>query len=224
MDSIRILVISLTHRSGPLLRYVELFAKRRGEFEYALSIHTALGVDALNDKMDDNTKTMQAIDAKLDLMKKMFQQAASSEEREMMAQVQRRGGANACLKSDRIIKELEELEEPGHSDDLGGDGSLRRATDKVGRRAADAPDFDKLQEDLNTDPNEAIKKNEDIFSRKFELKKREILEQMDHIVRREGDRIISTLTSGPHEKIIDPVSFHLTAITMQTSHSIEGSA
>lgn len=207
-------------RSGSLLKFVELFVKRRGEFEYALTIHTALGVDALNDKMDDNTKITQDINAKMDLMMKMFQQSANSEERDMMTQVQRRGGIKSCLKSDRLLKELEELEEAEHSDDLGGDGGLTRAKFQVGRRAADAPDFDKLKEDLNTDPEDAVKKNLEIFSRKFEIQKRQLLEEMDRIVRREGDRIISAINSGPHENIVDPVSHLFTATVILTTHSI----
>jgi hypothetical protein len=56
-----------------LLKFVEIFAKRRSEFEFALSIHTSLGVDAMN--------------AKMDLMLKLFQRLITPEQKEMARSV-----------------------------------------------------------------------------------------------------------------------------------------
>lgn len=37
---------------GRLLEFVDIFTKRREEFEFALTIHTTIGVDTANLKLD----------------------------------------------------------------------------------------------------------------------------------------------------------------------------
>lgn len=59
-----------------LINFVGAFTKRRTEFEFALSIHTAVGVDMVN-------KTTQEMNEKMDMMMKMFQQFVSPEQKEM---------------------------------------------------------------------------------------------------------------------------------------------
>jgi hypothetical protein len=68
---------------GKLVKFVGIFTKRRGEFEFALSIHTALGVDAANRAISAVDKTTQDMNAKMDMMLKMFSQMVSPEQREM---------------------------------------------------------------------------------------------------------------------------------------------
>lgn len=69
--------------SSKLSGFVATFTKRRGEFEFALSIHTALGVDAANRALSAVDKTTQEMNAKMDMMMKMFSQMMSPEAREM---------------------------------------------------------------------------------------------------------------------------------------------
>jgi hypothetical protein len=68
---------------GKLVKFVGIFDKRRGEFEFALSIHTALGVDAANRALSAVDKTTQQMNAKMDMMLKMFQTMVSPEQKEM---------------------------------------------------------------------------------------------------------------------------------------------
>jgi hypothetical protein len=68
---------------GKLVAFVGKFTKRRGEFEFALSIHTALGVDAANRAITAVDKTTQEMNAKMDMMMKMFQTFVSPEQKEM---------------------------------------------------------------------------------------------------------------------------------------------
>jgi hypothetical protein len=65
------------------VKFVGIFDKRRGEFEFALSIHTALGVDAANRALSTVDKTTQEMSAKMDMMLKMFQTMVSPEQKEM---------------------------------------------------------------------------------------------------------------------------------------------
>lgn len=64
-------------------------------------------------------------------------------------------------------------------------------------------DFIELQE-IRGDPSEAIEMNAEFFSRKFEIQRREI-RYITRAIHREGDRIISAMTAGPHDRIADPV-------------------
>jgi hypothetical protein len=192
---------------GKLLEYAKTFCSRRSEFEYQLSVHTALGVDALNVKVIDVAKMAQNINNKMDLLMQMFRSPVGPDEEEMTLQVRQRGRIKACLEDDKLLKELRSLEESGSQEA----GLSSVATYQSGhRRAADAPDFEKLKEDLNTDPDDAIAGNLVIFNRKFAIQQRQLMEKISHIVHHEGDRIIDemkgALISGPHDKIIDTVS------------------
>jgi hypothetical protein len=65
--------------------------------------------------------------------------------------------------------------------------------------------FYELQQEVKSDPEEAIEKNAEIFNRKFDIQRRQIVEDIARAVNREGDRIISAVTAGPHDRIFDPV-------------------
>ncbi|KAJ7913942.1 hypothetical protein B0H13DRAFT_1612003 [Mycena leptocephala] len=161
-----------------LLKFVEIFAKRRSDFEFALSIHTSLAVDAMN--------------AKMDLMLKLFQRLITPEQKEMARySKQLEQGGKACLDDDEKLKQLNDWE-----NNLGG--SLGKGTKTIKRS-----DLDDLKEDLRTDPDESIQQNMTKFARKFDVQMRQIVDEMSHVMKHQGDRIISAVTAGPHDKIID---------------------
>lgn len=62
-----------------------------------------------------------------------------------------------------------------------------------------------LRQELSRAPSADIKKNFEVFEKKFEIQTRELAEEMKKFVAHEGDRVISTVLDGPHERIIDPV-------------------
>lgn len=66
-----------------------------------------------------------------------------------------------------------------------------------------------LKQELADTPAAAIQKNLKTFERKFRMQQREIVEEMKKVVVHEGDRVISSVLAGPHERIIDPVRSHL---------------
>lgn len=162
-----------------------------------MSIHTAVGVDAANRTLASVDDTTRAMEQKMDLMMQMFQKLVSPEQKDMLILVQQKGGTEAVQNNEDALKEL---------------GDYERASASAGasstplRSGMSSSDFEDLKEDLHTDPDDAIKDNMTVFSRKFEIQKRQIVEELTRVVRREGDRIISAVTSGPHDRIIDPVS------------------
>ncbi|KAF8178104.1 hypothetical protein K438DRAFT_1978069 [Mycena galopus ATCC 62051] len=168
-----------------LVKFVGIFTDRRGDFEFALSIHTALGVDAVN-------RTAQDLNAKMDMMLKLFQQFVSPEQKEMARLVEERGG-QAVLDDDKALEELNDWENKSS-------GSQAIS----GSKTTKPSDLKDLKDDLNVDPDSAIDQNMTKFSRKLNFQTRQISEEMNRATARQGDRIISAMSAGPHDRIIDP--------------------
>ena len=68
-----------------------------------------------------------------------------------------------------------------------------------------ARELQQLKAELSEAPLAAIRSNLESFERKFEILHRELLDGMSKIVKREGDRVIGEVLSGPHDRIFDPV-------------------
>ncbi|KAF8214062.1 hypothetical protein K438DRAFT_995547 [Mycena galopus ATCC 62051] len=181
---------------GKLTAFVGIFTKRRGDFEFSLSIHTALGVDAANRAISAVDKTTQEMNAKMDMMMKMFQTFMSPEQKDMARLVEQRGGLQACQENDKVLKELSEIDQKSGTATQGPTGSKGNMSAKSG--------LEDLKDELATDIDAALEKNMKSFDRKFEVQTRQIIDEMSKVVERQGDRIIGALTSGPHDKIVDP--------------------
>ncbi len=78
-----------------------------------------------------------------------------------------------------------------------------------------------LKTELAEAPVAAIRSNFESFERKFEILQQEMIDEMRKIVVHEGDRVISTVLSGPHDRIIDPVCLDILPcpILVLISHS-----
>ncbi|KAK6985237.1 hypothetical protein R3P38DRAFT_3291978 [Favolaschia claudopus] len=168
------------------------FTKRRSEFEFALSVHTAVGVDAVN-------KVTQEMNQKMDKLLDMFASFVTPQQKEVLRIVEQKGGLQACQENDEVLRELSGLE--SKTTTSVGAGSMGKSTPQTSA-------LDDLKDDLLIDPEVAISENKTAFSRKFEVQKRQIvydlLEELTKVIEREGDRVISAVTAGPHDKIIDP--------------------
>ncbi|KAJ7757035.1 hypothetical protein B0H16DRAFT_1721499 [Mycena metata] len=179
---------------GRLIKFVGAFTKRRSEFEFAMAAHTAVGVDEANRALKTVDQTTQEMNAKMDMMLKMFQQFVTPEQKEMDRQIQQRGGL-AVLNNDKALKELNDYENKSNPQ-----GTAAAHGGKTTRPS----DWQDLKDDLHTDPDVAIEQNMTVFTRKFEIQKRQIIDELSRVVERQGDRIISAVNAGPHDKIIDP--------------------
>lgn len=127
-------------------------------------------------------------------MLQLFQEFITPEQQKLTVMVEERGGV-AALENEYAMRELAEAEfafvAPSGSDSRHGAG---RPFDVV-----------ELQHEIKGDPNEAIEKNAEFFNRKFDIQRRQIVEDIARVVNREGDRIISAVTAGPHDRIVDQV-------------------
>ncbi|KAF7319371.1 VPS13 domain-containing protein [Mycena chlorophos] len=175
---------------GRLAAFSGEFTKRKSEFEFAMSIHTALGVDAAVRGISSLTNSSQAIEAKIDIMMKLFAQMATPDQKDMARLVDQKGGASV-LDNDKALKELNDIEN-------------KSLAAQAGSREKHTGTLADLKEDLRTSPDAAMDANMELFSRKFAVQQRQIIEELSHVVERQGDRIIGAVLAGPHDRIIDP--------------------
>ena len=129
----------------------------------------------------------------------MFQQLVSPEQQklsELVTQVTTDGSVKALRNDDKLLFDLEETASKSSSTPSAEGHRALRA--KVG-------DMDDLKNDIFEDPGAAIENNRDVFFRKFEVQKNQIIEELKLVVEREGDRVIKEVKGGPHERIRDRV-------------------
>ncbi|KAL1941413.1 hypothetical protein VTO73DRAFT_7230 [Trametes versicolor] len=70
-------------------------------------------------------------------------------------------------------------------------------------------ELDQLMADLADEPAVAIRKNLETFEHRFLIQQQETVVQLTDVIVHEGDRVISTVLDGPHEKIIDPIMYEI---------------
>jgi len=126
-------------------------------------------------------------------MMEMFQKFVTPEQRQLTFLVEQKGG-DAIIDNEQAMRELSDAE-----------ASISVPAGKERHRPTKKFDLAEIQHEIRDDPAVAIGKNAEFFSRKFDIQRRQIQEDIERAVSREGDRIISAVTAGPHERVIDPV-------------------
>ncbi|GBE88956.1 hypothetical protein SCP_1403640 [Sparassis crispa] len=179
--------------TGPLWEnkladFVSTFTERRTQFEFTLSIHIGRGVDEVKRKLDN-------LEHGKNMLLKFMRTYVPPEQRELVALVQKKGGTKAVMDNEEVLKELHSYgsRRPTKAGDTQNQAGHARGED----------DFIELKSDLQQDPDEAVEKNLQTFERKFEMQKRQLIEEVERVVKRESDRIIDSVTSGPHDKVVD---------------------
>ena len=191
---------------GKLVEFVGVFTKRKDEFQLALTIHVTVGVDEANLQLDTVHELTTDVSQKyvapsytlsvhelttcvrIDVLLQLFKEFVTPQQKELAATVEKMGG-DAALNDQQAMEELARVEYK-----LTVHSGCRK--DCVGTF-----NFAELRQEIMDSPDRAIRKNSEFFSGKFEIQKREIQD----VVHREGDRIISAMIAGPHDRIIDPV-------------------
>ena len=207
----RVLLSSLW--DAKLLEFVELFATRRQEFEFELTIRTSWGVDKANVKLDVIKEQFAYIclypchalisGDRMDTVKALFEQLVSPEQKQLLDLVKAKGGVDVLRHNDKILLDLEKTASEGSSSP-GVEGHSTRQT----KSANTYPEVEDLRVDILEDPNAAAVKNWVMFSRKFEAQKNQIVDELALVVRHEGDRVIRELKGKAHERIRNGVGPH----------------
>ena len=126
----------------------------------------------------------------MEVMLQMFQKFLTPEQRKLADLVEKAGG-NAILNDEHAMKQLAAAETSLFPH------SHRRF------------DLAEVRREISGDLTDAIEKNAELFNRKFDIRLRQIEEDFARAVGREGDRIISAMAAGPHDRIVDPVRLAL---------------
>ncbi len=130
----------------------------------------------------------------------MFEQLVSPEQKQLAATVAANGGVKAVKNNDKMLLELEKTASRVPSTPS---AEVHRAPWAM---ASDAnPNADDLRTDIFEDPDAAVEKNQTVYFRKFEAQKRQIIDELTFVVKRESDRVIQEIKSGPHDRIRDRV-------------------
>ncbi|KAJ7617951.1 hypothetical protein FB45DRAFT_932998 [Roridomyces roridus] len=159
-----------------LAGYVTLFATHKRDIEFALSMHTALGVDLVNKKLDGQDEHFQVIE---ETMEAIFRKLDTPRERDVQKIIDDNGGPKACCDNDSTLQEL--VLKSGEGGDI---ASARRLVAK----------------ELSEDVDELFRRNGELFDRKLEAQNKQLADTISVT----GEHIITVLSGGAHDKILDP--------------------
>ena len=143
----------------------------------------------------------------MELLLSVFTRLVSPEQHEMLSLINKHGGADEVRENDEALKLL--LVKSSHLVEQGEDSlppteSVVAGAPAKANKANKPMDLKTLRSELSEDLKDVLTKNLELFDRKFEIQRRQISEDQEKIIRREGDRIINAFTTGPHDRIPDP--------------------
>ena len=186
---------------GRLANFANLFEDRKKEIQYELSIQTSLGVNSANESLANVQKDILSMNAKLDAL--LFARLRSPREKDLLAVINAKGGIETCLNDEGVLKELALFD---RDEDTPGNLPLTTgARLSASESAVIDKAWAKLKPQLKQAVDTSLRKNMVVFERKLDVRKKQLLAEMETIVHREGDRILSAISSGPHDRIIDSV-------------------
>jgi hypothetical protein len=164
---------------------IEQFVEHQRSLQSDLQMHASLGISLAND-------SLATLDTKVDkLVEMMFTVMRSPEEREMTDFIVNKGGEAAILKNDVLLKEMVAKQKTSKDDSLS----------KSSQIAVTAKDI-RMEVKMEVDQ---IVVNNKLFDQKFDEQRRQ-LEEVKTLVKRESDRVIEAVLSGPHDRIVNRVS------------------
>ncbi|KAI0826090.1 hypothetical protein BC629DRAFT_47848 [Irpex lacteus] len=199
---------------GRLAAFTSGFAARRMEFEFALQIHTASGVDAIQAVTTAMNDRLAQMSQQFALA---FSQMRSPEELRLAEVVRSKGGVDAVKNNDAVLRELFKAEKPpthskgtpvasaaGNAKALqGGDGTKdQRVSDKSVQRSEYT--FSDFKVELREDWDTALQSNLEAFEGKFRLFYDQLEASLHRYMQEESNRVIEEVTKGPHNLIQEP--------------------
>ncbi|KAM5533055.1 hypothetical protein V8D89_013270 [Ganoderma adspersum] len=190
------LIVKVINRSAwedALKSFIHVFANRHKAFTFALSIH-GVGVDDANRKLKE-------IDAKVNTVFEFFSKVVLLEQQELSTLVEKRGGPAAVVMDNDVLRELLRFR-PTIAVNQARCSSGHDSVEDDSYQGGDDLAFIK-QEILDT-PELSLRRNRDVFERKFVMQQRELAEEMRWRVRHENGRVMQHGATKPYERIVDP--------------------
>ncbi|KAH7099931.1 hypothetical protein BKA62DRAFT_673163 [Auriculariales sp. MPI-PUGE-AT-0066] len=164
------------------------FTGCKKEFEFALSIHTAQGVDEVQvtlTRFEASSKEGQ--DASHMIL--LFRQLESPKERDLQRWISERGGPKTVSENDKLFKELQAKMKDVSVSDKGKPETSEAVMIQI---------RDEMREDIDL----SLAKDRKQFDRKFDAVQDKITD-LQNTVHRSTDRVISAINAGPHDRIVD---------------------
>ncbi|KAF8994672.1 hypothetical protein BDQ17DRAFT_1412488 [Cyathus striatus] len=188
--------------------YMSRFIEYRDELYRDLALHTALRMEDVNSKLDDQRFTLVDIQSQL---KTLFRILDTPKEKEILRIIDGAGGAGACIENHKILQELVLRSEDDSFRKNHRNVSHKEVTN-VGNEALSVKEKELpiqeiqriLRQELYEDLDKVFQENFGRFSGKLDIQAKAIKDTVE----RQSDRIISYV-SGWHERITDP---HIRAI------------
>ncbi|KAF8843364.1 hypothetical protein BDN67DRAFT_924335 [Paxillus ammoniavirescens] len=193
-----------------LADFADVFVHRRQEIELSLAIHTTLGVDNANHTLSDLQDGLRKVHDKLDmlLLFKKLETPGAKEVAKFVAET--KGGQAACTDNDDLLQRVIVLSRNARAnakDVKDGPPSLAPgiANKAIGKGSALDPHvLAAIRNELTEDIDKTLTNNMELFDRKLKVQQKQLMEQLDSVVHREGDRIITAVVSGSHDRLLDP--------------------
>jgi hypothetical protein len=168
--------------AGTFKDFVEKFARGKTNILRALTVRTALAVDTLHDKVDHI----------LHIMEDAFNNPPSKEERELLDAVNRAGGVQKLLASEKEFKNLcATVSGSGGATDKPSKDEVRQKEKEAGET------WDEIKRPLH----KILGDHRMIFERKLEVQTR----VLTSTIRQSETNVIRALTVGPYVYIDHPV-------------------
>ena len=190
-----------------LLYFVNLFSERRHDFQWHLIQYTSVIVDKTNATVNDIKEQSGCLcfchdyaltlGHRMNAMIVLFTQFVNPEQKQLSKKVAEKGVE--YLREN--IEELRKLDKSSVQSTVEGPRTRQAGLDDKDR------DADNFKKDIFEDPNAAVERNLEVFLRKFEEQRNEIMAVKD-AVHQEGDRIVKIVQGSAHERICDQVGFY----------------
>ena len=133
-------------------------------------------------------------------MMHMLQNAFVPPEQKQLADFVNQKGGKEAIHDEQVMRELVAKE----ASLTAPTGNERRKSEKK-FNPEQKVNLEEILREIRDTPAKAIEKNEESFNSKFNLLMKQIRADVDHVVKQQGDRIISFVIGGPHDRIKDPV-------------------
>lgn len=209
-----------------LAEFLDRFAQRRSDFEFALSIHSTKTVEATKNAVHDignkcaiPIPTLYCADAifmfrsRVDDLRNMFHylfiEDRPPDEQSIATKIDMNGGVGCVQHNDAILQKLMYYEDSllsansksWDADSVSNSNQHVKVQTDMAERTAQEPYLATLKSDLREDVNAAAEKNMTQFATRFDLR----VSRLFGDLREENDHVIRKLDAEPHERIVNEV-------------------
>lgn len=142
-------------------------------------------MDAANHKLTDMHEDIRTVGEKLNMLL-LFRRLDSPHEKELLRLIEDRGGPAQCLGNDTILRELTAVNQA--TDAAAALSSLRNplTPSMQSSQNFDPKAFYAMRSELREDVQHALQRNMEVFSRKFQFQKDQLLSEIEGVVERTG--------------------------------------